>query len=558
MSNSIKACSILIFAILPAIVSATGHDTVEHQGVVAVDGERFTGQGTFRFAVVDLDGDLYRWTSDGSAVTHPNPPTDGVSVTVVNGVFRVALGDTTLTNMTAFPANALDDDNVVLRVWFDDGNGNGLHVLSPDVVFRSTPRALRAAEALRLPNVIVDDATGNVGIGSAAGDGEGAHLALAGVGEEPVAESSIGWNIEVDDANDFRIYRGGEASAFTITEDDLSLLVGGGNVGIGVTNPGDRLTVSGVVRSTSGGFRFPNGDTQAVPAFGDGHSLDAADGNPTNSVFVANSGVVGIRTTSPATGAAHIVGSGGGFLNGPNFCTTLIDNTNVPSQFIFGANVLQLQTQFSTVPNTGVNFVTFYDSGNQAIGAIEGNNNNGVIYKSGSADFAEFLPRMYRDEVIEPGDIVGIHGGLVTKTVEGADFVLVASTAPVVLGNAPSDEEDQGAFVMVAMLGQTPVNVRGVVESGDFIVAGAGDGGGIVIKPQNFKVEDAHRVIGRAWEASGEASLKQVNTSIGLGVGAFVEQLADVVAERDASIRRIDDLEARLGRLEAMLQDGGR
>lgn len=36
----------------------------------------------------------------------------------------------------------------------------------------------------------------------------------------------------------------------------------GGNVGIGTNSPGDRLTVTGVVHSTQGGFRFPDGTIQ--------------------------------------------------------------------------------------------------------------------------------------------------------------------------------------------------------------------------------------------------------------------------------------------------------
>jgi hypothetical protein len=36
-----------------------------------------------------------------------------------------------------------------------------------------------------------------------------------------------------------------------------------GNMGIGTTSPGQRLTVAGMVESTSGGFKFPDGSTQA-------------------------------------------------------------------------------------------------------------------------------------------------------------------------------------------------------------------------------------------------------------------------------------------------------
>ena len=61
----------------------------------------------------------------------------------------------------------------------------------------------------------------------------------------------------------------------------------------------DALTVGGVVESTSGGFKFPDATVQTTAAFGDGHSLDAADGDPVDKVYVANDGAVGVWTTSP-------------------------------------------------------------------------------------------------------------------------------------------------------------------------------------------------------------------------------------------------------------------
>lgn len=50
----------------------------------------------------------------------------------------------------------------------------------------------------------------------------------------------------------------------------------GGNVGIGTTNPGQKLTVAGTIESTSGGVKFPDGTTQTTAASGSATIADAS------------------------------------------------------------------------------------------------------------------------------------------------------------------------------------------------------------------------------------------------------------------------------------------
>lgn len=119
------------------------------------------------------------------------------------------------------------------------------------------------------------------------------------------------------------------------------LLQPGGNVGIGTINPNSKLEVDGIVHSTGGGFRFPDGTMQTTAATAgalvsvngvsgdpsgdvdfiegdnititpnpagnsitfsspaDGHSLDAADGSPIDAVYVDADGSVGIGIPGP-------------------------------------------------------------------------------------------------------------------------------------------------------------------------------------------------------------------------------------------------------------------
>ena len=43
---------------------------------------------------------------------------------------------------------------------------------------------------------------------------------------------------------------------------NVFIIQNNGNIGIGNTSPGSKLTVSGLIESTSGGFKFPDGSTQ--------------------------------------------------------------------------------------------------------------------------------------------------------------------------------------------------------------------------------------------------------------------------------------------------------
>jgi len=54
------------------------------------------------------------------------------------------------------------------------------------------------------------------------------------------------------------------------------------------------LTVGGTVEITGAGLKFPDGSLQPKAAIGDGHSLDADDGDPVDSVYVNHAGAVGI------------------------------------------------------------------------------------------------------------------------------------------------------------------------------------------------------------------------------------------------------------------------
>ena len=118
---------------------------LNHQGRVAVNGLNFDGNGQFKFALVNAGGTVSYWSNDGTG-TAGSQPTAAVSLAVTKGLYSVLLGDSLLANMTTLPSSALDQDDVRLRIWFNDGS-RGFQLITPDQRLASAPYALLAASA---------------------------------------------------------------------------------------------------------------------------------------------------------------------------------------------------------------------------------------------------------------------------------------------------------------------------------------------------------------------------------------------------------------------------
>jgi hypothetical protein len=120
---------------------------VSYQGQVIVDGQPYTGNGYFKFAVVDEVGNTSYWSNDGSSVGG-GEPSSAVLVSVVNGLFNVLLGDTTQAGMTQpLVASVFSEADSYLRVWFSSDN-TSYSQLSPDRRIAAVPYALQAEQAI--------------------------------------------------------------------------------------------------------------------------------------------------------------------------------------------------------------------------------------------------------------------------------------------------------------------------------------------------------------------------------------------------------------------------
>lgn len=82
-----------------------------------------------------------------------------------------------------------------------------------------------------------------------------------------------------------------------------------GNVGVGTAAPGQRLTVAGTIESTSGGFKFPDGTTQATAAAGGGVASGSACGVRSMSCAGNGAAIYTFGSSSVACNGTTLVGT---------------------------------------------------------------------------------------------------------------------------------------------------------------------------------------------------------------------------------------------------------
>lgn len=122
--NQVKKCTAHVACALFYLTlhsAAQPPQLINYQGRIAVSGTNFTGTGLFQFALVN----------NGASQTYWSNGVDSVSVAVNKGLYAVMLGDTNLGGMAAFPSAIFTNNDVRLRVWFNDGF-HGAQLLVPD------------------------------------------------------------------------------------------------------------------------------------------------------------------------------------------------------------------------------------------------------------------------------------------------------------------------------------------------------------------------------------------------------------------------------------------
>jgi hypothetical protein len=277
--------------------------------------------------------------------------------------------------------------------------------------------------------------------------------------------------------------------------------------------------------------------------WGDSQNIVTTSSGPDQFLIRARGGV-GIGTNAPRNQLDVRRTATGSALNANHVAVIENEATN-------NGHVLALKSNTAT-PGSDENFITFKASGAN-IGAIEGDGDGGVTMVSGGADFAELLPVRADSPMPRPGDVVGVIDGRISLDTRGAHQLMVVSTQPIIVGNAPAGERTDGSLP-VAFLGQVPVRVRGPVSAGDLLVAsGDSDGHAVAVDPASWNPAQHGPVIGAAWEST-RADRARVRTAVGIGQAAAAERALlhqQQVIRRQAD--RIERLEARFRALETRL-----
>ena len=249
-----RSCIVLLTLAATSVVPAHAQvpQMINYQGRVVVDGTNYHGTGQFKFALVDGSGSASFWSNDGTS-TNGSEPTASVALTCNKGLFSVALGDTA--TMPSVPPSVFENSDVRIRTWFSDGGG--FELLSPDQRIVAVGYAMTASSAESVAGDPYVDKSGDTMTGAlrvtdgTGASGAGGHLHV-GSDQANADPKLINFgDIEGTTGQGWvSIGERGEDDTLEIRAQKVYFSPSGfGNyaIGIGVSNPVERLEVAGAI-----------------------------------------------------------------------------------------------------------------------------------------------------------------------------------------------------------------------------------------------------------------------------------------------------------------------
>jgi hypothetical protein len=224
------------------------------------------------------------------------------------------------------------------------------------------------------------------------------------------------WNLHSDTNGNFMIGRSGQ---------DALNVNSSGNVGIGTANPGSKLTVGGVIESTSGGIRFPDGSTQASAAADSTIFARLSGGNN----FTGNQSVNGSVSATSFTG------------NGSSL--SAVDAATLGGQPGNAFARLNVANNFSGDQTIAGNLST-----TSSVGIGTSNPTEKLEVNNGNI-------RVFRDDGTRPGFIMNLSGAAWTQLIQAdgrLDFIPVEGPGTAVVSLANSGNVGLGTTTPSAQL----------------------------------------------------------------------------------------------------------
>lgn len=349
--------AILLSCLRPAGAMGAAPSTVSYQGRLDVNGQPFTGQAGFKFAILcgTLPGTVSVWSNDGSSVAG-SQPTGAVTLAVEGGIFSVRLGDEGL-GMVALSSYNVDqpcNQNAQLRVWVD--TGSGFEQLA-DQPLSSSPYALLANQAR-----FSTDHFYTLQSDLVAYDGRIRGVDMNGYVDRVWLDGKTGLahcdTLEFGDGTRMTTAAagGGNDGDWNVSGSNMSAAVAG-NVGVGTTAPDRKLHVSGGADIDSA---FNGGYVRIGPATTgnlllDNNEIQAVNNGAANNLGInVEGGSVGIGTVNPSSrlhvlGSVRADGAGGFDVRNPN-------NTAAISRFDWNADIARIR-----VGGTGTGSLNGFD-----------------------------------------------------------------------------------------------------------------------------------------------------------------------------------------------------
>lgn len=303
--------SLMLVVAATAIAQTPAGTAFTYQGQLVQSGSAVTGTADFVFRLFDAP----------TAGTQIGPSVSVHAVDVEAGVFDALLdfgssafgGDARYLEIqvrtpssaagsgvpytTLLPRQNLTPVPYAITALNGPGGGSGLWQASGSSITNTNPGfvGINGTSPLTINELF--------GVRSPAASGyAGMYVSMAGADGLPFYGFDAGgiraWTYLHGPTASWRLYNNG----------DRLTVLGNGNLGVGTSTPTFRLDVAGPVRSSAGGFVFPDGTVQTTASGGSGGSSNWVVVN--NDLYNTNSDQVMVGTSTPANGAKLTVGGG--------------------------------------------------------------------------------------------------------------------------------------------------------------------------------------------------------------------------------------------------------